>query len=120
MMRPQFLARQKCRENHQEKWPEIGDQADLDRRRVSDRGEIDEVVAKKTGNAQCPEPPILMPERGECGRAEDPRCSAEDPANKKTHGCKLKGRNAAGRCRKQCQKCPHQNCREADQRCSSA
>ena len=37
VMRLQFFAGQKCRKNHQEERPEIGDETDLNRRRISDR-----------------------------------------------------------------------------------
>jgi hypothetical protein len=55
MMPLQPLARHQRGAEHDEERPEIGDQAGLDRRRVAQRGEIEEVVAEQAGDADHPD-----------------------------------------------------------------
>src|SRR3546814_4227315 len=51
----QPLARQQRREDDDEQRPEVGDEAGIDRGRIAERDEVEEVVAEEAADAERPE-----------------------------------------------------------------
>jgi hypothetical protein len=95
-MPSQPLSRQQRGTDDDEKRPQIGDQTCLDRWRIAQGGEVEEMVAKKACDADDPHLGWL-PQKSQPMRPRSKKKKAWKTANREADRGKLEGRHLSGR-----------------------
>ena len=114
-MRREAFARQQRGEHHDQKRPEIVDEAGLRRRRVPQRHEIQRVVAEQPADTDQPGERRLA-QRRQPFTAHEGRDGADTGANGKGDRGQLEWRHASGCNGQRRKQRPHQDRRQTDQR----
>ncbi len=113
VVRLERLARQECREHHDQQRPQIIQQSRFGWRREPQRQKIQRVIAEQPADTDKPHHQRLAQRPGGAGTPQPCQRSGAG-ADCKRHGGELEGRDAPGRDRQRGQQRPHHDGEKAD------